>query len=166
MEVIGYIICALTFILGLCIKLIRGTDSTLIKARETIKDQFVQAYREFGSVAGVSGEKGREVTMLDTSVNRLKRLHCASIADLLLLKRIEWVLAKNTKLVLLVIIAAICSVLYGRLFVGEGRVIMRNLFLVGIPSVVFLSQGVLFLWIIDKERYMNRVIERYKGGEY
>ena len=166
MEALGYIICALTFVLGLFIKLIRGTDSTLVKARETIKDQFVQAYREFGSVAGVSGERGREATMLNASVNRLKRLHCASLVDLLKLRRIEWVLAKNTVLVLLVIIAAICSVLYGRVFVGEGRALLRKLFLVGIPSVVFLSQGVLFLWIIDKERYMNRVIERYKGGEY
>lgn len=163
MEVAGYIIAGFTFVVGLIIQLARNVDTKLVDAKGTIKDEFTFAYRELGTVAG---GKDRESRMLDMCVDRVKRLHCSSPLDLLELKIIDWVLGKASLLVYSVIALVIVSLIVGHIEIPEKRGVLRLMSFVVIPCVLLFTQTLFMCWIIRKERYLKRMIERYKRSEY
>ncbi len=77
-SVIGYAISGLSFFAGIHVVLMRNIDSELLDSRRTIKDEFIAAYREFSeNTIGETIDRDK----LNTSISRLKDLHCASYWD-------------------------------------------------------------------------------------
>jgi len=162
LEVVGYIIGAMTLIAGVFINLVRRVDSTLLRAIGTIKDEFEFAYREFGTVTG----EGRESERLKTCTRRMRRLHYSSLWDLLKLKIIEWILGKTILLVICIIVFVAISLVLGHTIFSENQLVLRFIFLVGIPFILFVVEVVFVGWVLKREGYLKRVIDRYEKQEY
>lgn len=162
-AVLGYIIGALTLIAGAFTTLIRGVDTVLLKSRATIKDEFTFAYRDFGNTVVAEGVKSEK---LDMCVKRLKCLHSVSYLDLVKLELIEWLLSKTNLFWISVVILVLISLVVGKTVFDEDEVAARYIFLIIIPIILFIVQALFLGWIINRERYLKRVIERYKNVEY
>ncbi len=156
---LGYIIGGLTFVLGLFIPLLRGVDSTVIEARETIKDELTSIYREYGSILAAEAiEKG----MFDLCVQRLRSLHYVAPRDFVKIRIIEWLMGKTLLLWLIVIIITAGSLVIGKSIVNE----KQGIFLIAIPLFLFFLEAIVFVSIMKGERYLKRLIKTYKNLGY
>jgi len=160
---VGYVIAGLTLFVGIFITLFRRVDDTLLKARSTIKQEFILAYREFGDTAAA---EGTDSARLDMCVKRLRCLHYSSLWDFLKLKAIEWVLGLTVKLIICVIILVALSIVIGIFVLNENQSKLRFVFVIGIPFILFIGEMAFLGWILKRESYLNRVINRYKNLEY
>jgi hypothetical protein len=163
MEVVGWVLGGLTCIAGLFTTLIRGVDSTLLEARETIKDELTFAYREFGHTVAAEGVESER---LDMCVKRLRCLHYVSYRDLLKLQVIDWLLGKPLLLWIPATIVAVISIIVGSFILNETHFIWRGILILVIPLILFIGEVIFLGGLIKSERYLKRVIRRYKNVEY
>jgi len=162
-SLLGYIIGGFSLLAGISVMLIRNVDSELLESRRTIKDEFIAAYREFAEIT--IGE-GIDRDKLNTSIRRLKDLHCASHWDLIKVRIIEWLISKSFVLMMLVCCVVAVSLVIGHLGFNEDRIVCRVIFLNVFPFLLFVIQILYVAWMMKREQYLKRIKEAYKNLEY
>ncbi len=163
MEIVGYILGGLNAIFVIIVAINRKIDDILLEARSMIKEEFKLAYHEF---ANTSAAGATNLERLDMSVNRLKRLHCASISDLLKIKSIEWCCNHIISFAIIAIIIITISISVGHFAIDESNNTLQILLIIVIPFILFVVNLVILGTILKNEGYLKRVIDRYKKLEY
>lgn len=163
MDVLAYIIGAISMILGIVVGIVRKIGDTLREAQDAIKEEYRLAYLEFGSVAR---SEDRVLENLEPPVKRLQSLHYVSHRDLLRLRIAERLVATARFFPVPAVVLPIVSIGLGMLALDGSAYRLRLLCLIVLPGVVMLI-GVAFLcWLVCCENSLKHVAHKYTRREY
>lgn len=156
---LGYIIGVLTFVLGLLTQLLRDVDSNVLEARDTILDELTSSYSEFGTILA---KEAIESGMFNLCVQRLRSLHCVAPKDFAKIRNIEWFMGKTLLIWFIVLTITAGSLVIGQKIFTE----KQGLFLIAIPLFLLFVEAVVFVIIMKWERYLKRLMKKYKNLGY
>jgi len=163
MEAFGFLLAAANLILGLLLPIFRSNDDLLIRATSVIRDEFAAAYREFGNYLSAEGV---DLTVFGNCIERMKKLHYASVDDICRIKKLELWIPRGTKIAISLMVVSSASLAYTFVVPDKDFILSKNVFLVGIPLSVFCCQLLVLLMMLRGEKFLKGVNSRYSRMEY
>lgn len=158
MEIVGYILGGINVFIGVIIAIIRNIEDLLLESNDRIKNEIKRSYVEFGNIiSGETIESGR----LEMSIDRLKNTHYNISKDMPYLNIIEFFYNRIIKFVAIIIALALLSLIFGKFLFAQSK--YKEVFTICIPFVFFLFQLIILILIINFEKYLKRLNNRYKN---
>lgn len=158
-ESLSFVVGGINLLFPILITILQKLKDTIDTTEDVLRNEHEDAYREVGKMVFQGSLVDDD---LQRSLNRVRRLHCASSVDFVALRVVGAIWKRVIGVSLLVLLAAAASILVGHLLF-EGA---RNLLVYYIP-IGSLAINLFLLFIIFRiDSFLSDTRRRYRNGDY